>query len=86
MVTILVTVMSELQAAGITLGSAVGAVTIGMFGDDPAVAMWTGAVLAVLAALVLATQTGARKKQPGEAVTVDWAVYREWISKMDLEL
>ena len=69
--TMVSTVHTAVISAGVTLGSAVSAVTIGMFGDDPAIAMWTGAVLAILAAVVLATQSGARKKQPTEAVAVE---------------
>jgi len=69
--TMVSTVHTAVISAGVTLGSAVSAVTIGMFGDDPAVAMWTGAVLAILAAVVLATQSRAQKKQPTEAVAVE---------------
>ncbi|WP_296107689.1 MFS transporter [uncultured Corynebacterium sp.] len=65
------TIHTAVISAGVTLGSAVSAVTIGMFGDNPAIAMWTGAVLAVLAAVVLATQTGAQKKQPVEAAMAE---------------
>lgn len=60
--TMVSTIHTAVISAGVTLGSAVSAVTIGMFGDDPAIAMWTGAVLAVLATVVLATQTGTRSE------------------------
>lgn len=66
--TMVSTIHTAVISAGVTLGSAVSAVTISMFGDDPAVAMWTGAVLAVLAAMVLSTQTEVRKKELVEAV------------------
>lgn len=69
--TMVSTIHTAVISAGVTLGSAVSAVTIGMFGDDPAIAMWTGAVLAILAAVVLATQSRAQKKQPTEAVAVE---------------
>lgn len=52
------TVHTAVITMGVTLGTAISAVTIGLFGDDPAVAMWTGAAFAVLAALVLAAQSG----------------------------
>lgn len=60
--TMVSTIHTAVISAGVMLGSAVSAVTISMFGDDPAIAMWTGAVLAILAAIVLATQSGSRKK------------------------
>lgn len=62
--TMVSTIHTAVISAGVTLGSAVSAFTIGMFGNDPAIAMWTGAVLAVLAIIVLAIQTGTRKQQP----------------------
>lgn len=61
--TMVSTIHTAVISAGVTLGSAVSAVTISMFGDDPAIAMWTGAVLAILAALVLATQVKARRPE-----------------------
>ncbi|ALC24851.1 MFS transporter [Streptomyces pristinaespiralis] len=51
------TVHTAVITMGVTLGTAISAITISLFGEDPAVAMWTGAAFAVLAALVLATQT-----------------------------
>ncbi|WP_331749179.1 MFS transporter (plasmid) [Streptomyces sp. NBC_00984] len=51
------TVHTAVITMGVTLGTAISAITISLFGDDPAVAMWTGAAFAVLAALALATQT-----------------------------
>ncbi len=43
---------------GITAGTALSALTISMFGNDPAVAMWTGSAFALLAAVTLALQRG----------------------------
>lgn len=54
------TVHTAVITMGVTLGTAISAVTISLFGDDPAVAMWTGVVFAVLAAVVLAMQTAQR--------------------------
>lgn len=51
------TVHTAVITMGVTLGTAISAVTIDIFGDDPSVAMWTGAVFAMLAALALALQT-----------------------------
>jgi DHA1 family inner membrane transport protein len=48
--------------AGVTMNPAL--VTISLFGDDPAVAIWTGVVFAVLAAVVLAMQTTRRALYP----------------------
>lgn len=57
------TVHTAVITMGVTLGTAISAVTISLFDDDPAVAMWTGAAFALLAALVLAAQTrGARRE------------------------
>ncbi|WP_458683479.1 MFS transporter [Prescottella equi] len=41
---------------GITVGTAVSAFAISIFGNDPAVAMWTGSTFALLAAVTLALQ------------------------------
>ena len=61
--TMVSTIHTAFISAGVTLGSAVSSATMGTFGnDDPGVAMWTGAVLAVLAAIVLATQNRSREK------------------------
>ncbi|MGN0096266.1 MAG: MFS transporter [Corynebacterium sp.] len=54
------TVHTAVITMGVTLGTAISAVTISLFGDDPAVAMWTGVVFAVLAAVALAMQTTRR--------------------------
>lgn len=56
------TVHMSVITLGITVGTAVSAATISAFGDDPAVAMWTGSVFALLAAVVLAFQTGRERK------------------------
>ncbi|MFC0220176.1 MFS transporter [Pseudochelatococcus lubricantis] len=58
------TVHMSVITLGITVGTAVSAGTISAFGDDPAVAMWTGSVFALLAAAALAFQTG-RKRSTG---------------------
>lgn len=60
------TVHTAVITMGVTLGTAISAVTISLFGDDPAVAMWTGVAFAVLAAIVLAMQT-ARRPLPASA-------------------
>ncbi|GEC97903.1 MFS transporter [Kocuria varians] len=61
--TMVSTIHTAVISAGVTLGSAVSSATMGTFGhDDPGVAMWTGAVLAILAAIVLATQSRSREK------------------------
>ncbi|AEK37311.1 putative membrane protein [Corynebacterium variabile DSM 44702] len=54
------TIHTAVITMGGTLGTAVSAMTISVFGDDPAIAMWTGVAFAVLAAVVLALQTGTR--------------------------
>jgi MFS transporter, DHA1 family, inner membrane transport protein len=51
------TLHTSVITLGITVGTAVGATTISAFGDDPAVAMWTGCAFALLAAVALALQT-----------------------------
>lgn len=56
------TVHMSVITLGITVGTAVSAATISAFGDDPTVAMWTGSVFALLAAVVLAFQTGRERK------------------------
>lgn len=57
--TMVSTIHTAVISAGVTLGSSISGFTMGLFsgGSDPSIAMWTGAVLAVLASLVLATQT-----------------------------
>lgn len=61
--TMVSTIHTAVISAGVTLGSADSSATMGTFGnDDPGVAMWTGAVLAVLAAIVLATQSRSREE------------------------
>lgn len=47
---------------GVTVDTAISAVTMSRFGDDPAVAMRTGAAFAVIAAGDLALQTGSRSR------------------------
>lgn len=54
------TIHTSVITMGVTLGTAISAATIGNFGDDPTVAMWTGATFAVLAAVVLTLQSGPR--------------------------
>lgn len=62
------TVHMSIITLGITVGTAVSAATISAFGDDPSVAMWTGCVFALLAAVVLALQTkGKRSETPLKA-------------------
>lgn len=51
------TIHTSIITLGITIGTAVSATTISAFGNNPAVAMWTGSGFALLAALVLALQT-----------------------------
>lgn len=64
--TMVSTIHTAVISAGVTLGSAVSSATMSTIGDDdPAVAMWTGAVLAALAALVLLSQTPFRRVTPG---------------------
>lgn len=46
---------------GITVATAVSAFVIGIFGDDPSVAMWTGCAFALFAAFALALQVSPRK-------------------------
>lgn len=60
------TVHTAVITSGVMVGTAISAGAMGIFGEDPVVATWTGAVLAVLAALVLATQS-TRKKRPAPA-------------------
>ncbi|MGP5055234.1 MFS transporter [Brachybacterium paraconglomeratum] len=61
--TMVSTIHTAVISAGVTLGSAVSSATMSTFGnDDPGIAMWTGAVLAVLAAIVLATQSRNRQR------------------------
>ncbi|WP_294179726.1 MFS transporter [uncultured Schumannella sp.] len=51
------TVHTAVITAGIALGTALSAATISLFDNNPAIAMWTGAGFAALAALTLAVQT-----------------------------
>lgn len=51
---------------GITVGTAVSAFAISIFGNDPAVAMWTGSTFALLAAVTLALQTGRKQTRNNE--------------------
>ncbi|NKY37254.1 MFS transporter [Nocardia speluncae] len=55
------TIHTSVITLGITVGTGVSAFTISTFGDDPGVAMWTGSVFALLAAITLALQSGRRK-------------------------
>ncbi|MFB8343908.1 MFS transporter [Brucella cytisi] len=55
------TVHMSIITLGITVGTAVSAATISAFGDDPAVAMWTGTAFALLAAVALFLQTGRKR-------------------------
>jgi predicted MFS family arabinose efflux permease len=50
------TVHMSIITLGITVGTAVSATAISAFGDDPAVAMWTGCIFALLASVILALQ------------------------------
>ncbi|MFD5089236.1 MFS transporter [Amycolatopsis thailandensis] len=59
------TVHTSIITLGITVGTAVSAATIDAFGNDPAVAMWTGSGFAVLAAIVLALQLPRRHDTDG---------------------
>lgn len=54
------TIHSSVITMGVTLGTAISALTMSGFGDDPAIAMWTGAGFAVLAAGALTLQTAPR--------------------------
>ncbi|MEX3510945.1 MFS transporter [Kocuria carniphila] len=61
--TMVSTIHTAVISAGVTLGSAVSGVAMSTFGDDdPGIAMWTGAVLAVLATIALATQSRSQKQ------------------------
>ncbi|KUM42077.1 MFS transporter [Arthrobacter sp. EpRS71] len=56
------TIHTAVISAGVTLGSAVSSTAMSSTSnDDPSIAMWTGAVLAILAALALAAQTRSRR-------------------------
>ncbi|CAM2889577.1 hypothetical protein RHDE110596_05690 [Prescottella defluvii] len=55
---------TSLITLGITAGTAVSALTISIFGNDPAVAMWTGCAFALLAAVTLALQVKEDRKRP----------------------
>ena len=54
------TVHTAVITSGVMVGTAISALIINLTGDDPAAAMWTGAVLAVVASIVLAAQTRSR--------------------------
>ena len=54
------TIHTSVITMGVTLGTAISALTMTGFGDDPAIAMWTGACFAILAASVLALQVTPR--------------------------
>ncbi|MFT0846135.1 MFS transporter [Actinomycetaceae bacterium L2_0104] len=61
--TMVSTIHTAVISAGVTLGSVVSSAAMSTFGnDDPGIAMWTGAILAVLAAIVLATQSRSPRK------------------------
>lgn len=64
------TVHTAVITSGVMVGTAISALVIGLAGDDPAAAMWTGAGLAVLAAVVLAMQS----KQPQASTHTSTAV------------
>lgn len=51
------TVHTAVITSGVMVGTAISSLTIGLTGDDPVAAMWTGAGLAVLATLTLALQS-----------------------------
>ncbi|MGV9326414.1 MFS transporter [Streptosporangium sandarakinum] len=51
------TVHTSVITLGVVAGSAIGGVAIGAAGDTTAAAMWTGAILAILATCVLSAQT-----------------------------
>lgn len=55
------TVHTAMITMGVTLGSAFGASALSMSDQDPSAAMWTSTGFVVLAAIVLALQTGARR-------------------------
>lgn len=70
--TMVSTIHTAVISAGVTIGSAVSGATMSTIGgDDPAIAMWTGAVLAVFAALMLATQTRTRRTLSAHATRTD---------------
>lgn len=62
--TMVSTIHTAVISAGVTLGASVSGVTMNMFGDgnDASIAMWTGATLAILAAVVLAIQSQTKGK------------------------
>lgn len=58
---------------GITAGTALSAFAISTFGNDPAVAMWTGSTFALLAAVTLALQRNrkqTRNDEPGRPTDI----------------
>ena len=56
------TVHTAVITSGVMVGTAISALTINVTGDDdPTAAMWTGAGLAILAAIVLAAQSRTRQ-------------------------
>lgn len=68
------TLHTSVITLGITAGTALSALTISMFGDDPAVAMWTGCAFALLAAITLALQrsrTRAANDEPDRPAEVE---------------
>ena len=62
------TVHTSVITMGVTLGTAVSALSMNSAGNDPAIAMWTGAAFAGLAAIVLATQTVPFKRSAASSI------------------
>lgn len=62
------TIHASVITLGITAGTAVSALTISAFGDNPAAAMWTGSAFALMAIVVLALQSKPRQGAPAPSV------------------
>lgn len=62
--TMVSTIHTAVISAGVTLGSSVSGAMMNMFddGNDPAIAMWTGAALAFVASIVLSIQSRPPKR------------------------
>lgn len=50
------TIHTSVITGGVTMGTAISAVSMSFYGDNPVVAMWVGVIIACLAAVVLAVQ------------------------------
>lgn len=64
--TMVSTLHTAVISAGVTLGSSISGFMMTVLGDgnNPAIAMWTGALLAIFSALILATQVKTRRSRP----------------------